>query len=120
MVTIEIPAKLTIDDLFKAVEQLPPQELIKFTRRVIALQAKQGHSLLIDEEEQALLAALERPWPPELQSRLDMLRAESRQRPLIPARLSCYSLSNRLSSKTCGGSRLWLNWPENGAFRSQL
>jgi hypothetical protein len=82
MVTVEIPAKLTVTDLLKAVEQLPPEELTKFVRQVVALQAKQGGSLLADEEEQVLLAVVEQHLPPDSQARLDALRAESRQRAL--------------------------------------
>ena len=85
MVTVEIPAKLTVNDLLKAVEQLPPQELSRFVRRVVALQAKQGKALLADEEEQVLLKSLEQRLPSELQARLDLLRAESRQRALTPS-----------------------------------
>ncbi len=84
MITVEVPTKLTIDDLIKAVEQLPPQELTKFTRRVIALQAGRGGSLLVDEEEQALLVTVEGRLRPDLQSRLNLLRKKSRKRPLTP------------------------------------
>jgi hypothetical protein len=82
MITVEIPAKFTIEDLLKAVEQLPPQELTKFVRQAVALQAKKGGALLADDEEQALLTVVEQRLPPDLQARLDTLRAESRQRPL--------------------------------------
>jgi len=82
MVTVEIPAKFTVKDLLKAVEQLPPQELARFVRQVVALQAKQGGALLADEEEQVLLTVVEQRLPPDLQARLDTLRAESRQRAL--------------------------------------
>ncbi len=82
MITVEIPAKFTVDDLLKAVEQLPPQELTKFARQVVALQAKQGGGLLADDEEQVLLSVVEQRLPPDLQARLDTLRAESRHRPL--------------------------------------
>lgn len=82
MITVQIPAKFTVEDLLKAVEQLPPQELTKFVRQALALQAKQGAALLADDEEQAILAVVEQQLPPDLQARLDTLRAESRQRPL--------------------------------------
>lgn len=85
MATVEVSTKLTVDDLIKAVEQLPPQELTKFTRRVIALQAKRGEALLADDEEQALLVTVEGRLRPELQSRLDALREESRKRRLTPS-----------------------------------
>ncbi len=84
MTTVEVSTKLTVDDLIKAVEQLPPQELTKFTRRIIALQTKRGQVLLADDEEQALLDTVEEQLRPELQSRLDALREESSKRRLTP------------------------------------
>jgi hypothetical protein len=85
MTTVEVSTKLTVDDLIKAVEQLPPQELTKFIRRVIALQTKRGEALLANDEEQALLVTVEKRLRPELQSRLDALREESRKRRLTPS-----------------------------------
>ena len=79
MVTVEVSAKLAIDDLLVAVEQLPAQELTEFVRRVVAIQARRGASLLVDEEEQAVLEAIEGRLPAEAQSRLDALREKSRQ-----------------------------------------
>lgn len=40
MSTLEIPVAVTIDHLMEAIEQLPPQELADFVRRVIAIQAR--------------------------------------------------------------------------------
>jgi hypothetical protein len=86
MVTVEVSAKLTVDDLIAAVEQLPPVELTEFTRRVIAIQSRRGVPLLSDEEEQVLLEAIQgRPLGDQAQERLDLLREKSRQGALTPA-----------------------------------
>ncbi len=85
MVTVEVSAKLTVDDLLVAIEQLPPQELTEFVRQVIAIQARRGIPLLADDEEQALLEAVEGRLPAEAQSRLDTLREKGREETLTPA-----------------------------------
>lgn len=85
MVTVEVSAKLTVDDLLVAVEQLPPQELTAFVRRVIAIQTKRGLPLVIDEEERALLQVIEGRLPATAQNRLDTLREKSRAGTLTPA-----------------------------------
>jgi transposase len=85
MVTVEIPAKLTIDDLVVAVEQLPTPELTKFVRRIIAIQAQRGAPLLVSEEEQVLLEIVTGKLPAQTQKRLDMLRRKSRTASLTPA-----------------------------------
>ncbi len=84
MVTVEVAAKLTVDDLLAAVEQLPPQELTMFVRRVIAIQAQRGIPLLADEEEQALLAVIADQLPANIQNQLDMLRERNREGTLTP------------------------------------
>lgn len=79
MSTLEIPVAVTIDHLMEAIEQLPPQELADFVRRVIAIQARRGIPLLAEDEERALLAEIGYSLPPADQSRLDALRDKSRQ-----------------------------------------
>lgn len=79
MVTVEVSAKLTVDDLLVAVEQLPAQELTDFVRRLIALQTRRGLPLVVDEEERALLQAIEGHLPAKTQRRLDTLRDKSRE-----------------------------------------
>ncbi|MBI1878610.1 MAG: hypothetical protein HYR94_10355 [Chloroflexi bacterium] len=85
MITVEVPAKLTIDDLVIAIEQLPTRELTEFVRRVIAIQAQRGEPLLADEEERALLEVVASQLPAEAQSRLDRLRQKSRKGSLTSA-----------------------------------
>lgn len=84
MVTVEVSAKLTVDDLVVAVEKLPTQELTEFVRRVIAIQARRGVPLLAEEEEQMLLKAIEGRLPTGAQDRLDVLREKSREGTLTP------------------------------------
>lgn len=85
MPVVQVPAELTVDHLIRAVEQLPPGELIEFTRRVIGLQVRRGVPLLLGEEEQALLSAIVGvQLPPESQRRLDELREKSRIGTLTP------------------------------------
>jgi hypothetical protein len=85
MVTVEVSAKLTVDDLILAVEKLPTEELTHFVRRVVAIQTRRG-APLIDEEEQTLLKAIEgRLATREAQERLDVLRQKSREGALTPA-----------------------------------
>ncbi len=86
MVTVEVSAKLTIDDLVLAVEKLPTEELTQFIRRVLAIQARRGVPLLIDEEELTLLEAIEgRLATRDAQERLDTLREKSQEGALTPA-----------------------------------
>jgi hypothetical protein len=85
MVTVEVSAKLTVDDLVLAVEKLPTEELTQFVRRVLAIQARRGVPLLIDEEEITLLEAIAgRLATREAQERLDILREKSRGGALTP------------------------------------
>jgi hypothetical protein len=86
MVTVDVSAKLTVDDLVLAVEKLPTEELTHFVRRVVAIQTRRGAPLLVDEEEQTLLEAIKGQLPTlEAQERLDALRQKSREGALTPA-----------------------------------
>jgi hypothetical protein len=79
MSTLEVPVAVTIDHLMEAIEQLPPQELADFVRRVIAIQARRGIPLLAEDKERALLAEIGHSLLPADQRRLDALRDKSRQ-----------------------------------------
>jgi len=86
MVTVEVSAKLSVEDLVLAVEKLPTEELTRFVRRVVAIQARRGAALLIDEEEQTLLEAIKgRLATYDAQERLDVLREKSREGALTSA-----------------------------------
>lgn len=83
MVTVELAAKVTVDDLLTAVAQLPTPELVSFVRRVLSLQTQRGVSLLEGDEEQALLQVVQnKRLSRNAQQRLDELRAKSRTEPL--------------------------------------
>jgi beta-glucosidase-like glycosyl hydrolase len=86
MTIVEVPAKLTVDDLVTAVDQLPNQELNAFVRRVLALQAQRGLTVLEDEQEQGLLTIIEnQQLSPERRQRLAHLRLKSREGTLTPS-----------------------------------
>ena len=86
MITVEVSARLTTDELLTAVTKLPTPELITFARRVLAIQAQRGVPLLGAEEEQSLLQVIasQRLSDAE-QKRLDALREKSRLSALTPA-----------------------------------
>ena len=84
MPVVKVPAELTVDHLIRAVEQLPSEELAEFARRVIAIQVRRGVPLLVNDEEQALLAAISGRLPTEVQRRLDELREKSYEETLTP------------------------------------
>ena len=84
MITVEIPTRLTVDDLVSAVAKLPPLELLRFMNRVLALQSERGLSWLVNQEEQALLALIDQSLPAPQQARLDELRTKSQDAPLTP------------------------------------
>ncbi|TEU15445.1 MAG: hypothetical protein E3J21_13180 [Anaerolineales bacterium] len=85
MPVVKVPAELTVEHLIRAVEQLPSEELTEFARRVIAIQLRRGVPLLMNDEEQALLAAISGRLPTEAQRRLDELREKSHEETLTPA-----------------------------------
>lgn len=78
MVTVEVPTRLTMDDLLAAVDKLPNQALLEFGWRVRALQTKRGLPLVEAEDEQALLQIISDQRLPESdQKRLAWLREKS-------------------------------------------
>jgi hypothetical protein len=85
MTTVEVPARLTIDDLLTAVDQLPNGELTQFVRRVLALQSHRGLSILDQEDERPLLDAIHyQRLNARDQTRLRRLRSKSQQGTLTP------------------------------------
>ena len=60
MVTIEVPAKLTVDDLVTAVSQLPNPELATFLQRVVAIQTQREMFQPGTENEQALVKTIQK------------------------------------------------------------
>lgn len=72
MITVEVPAKLTPDDLFVAMSQLPSPELNRLIERVLTLQAQRD-----DGGEGGLLTIINRRLSPAQQSRLEKLRTKN-------------------------------------------
>jgi len=83
MNTIELPMKVTTDDLFTAITKLPTAEFTAFVRRLVAVQSQRGIPLFTADEEQALLQTIEqKSLSPAQQQRLNALRQKSRTHPL--------------------------------------
>jgi len=85
MVTVEIPSRLTMDDLLAAIDKLPNQALLEFGWRVRALQTKRGLPFVEAADEQALLQIIadQRLLEPD-QNRLAWLRQKSDEETLTP------------------------------------
>ena len=78
MVTMEIPTKLTMDDLLAAIDKLPNQALLEFGRRVRALETKRCLATVEVGDEQALLQVIAAQRLPDSdQKRLAWLREKS-------------------------------------------
>lgn len=72
MAVIQVEAQLSTEQLFKAAQQLPPQELEKFAARVSALRA-QNYAPVLSEAESGLLLKINRGIPESLQKRYNAL-----------------------------------------------
>lgn len=78
MVTVEVPTRLTRDDLLAAVEKLPNPALVEFGWRVRSLQTKRGLPVVETADEGALLQVIADQRLPETdQKRLAWLREKS-------------------------------------------
>lgn len=85
MVTVEIPTRLTMDDLLAAVDKLPNQALLEFSWRVRAIQTKRGLPMVETEDEQILLQVIaDQRLPESEQKRLAWLRQKSDDETLTP------------------------------------
>lgn len=85
MVTVEIPSRLTMDDLLAAIDKLPNQALLEFGWRVRALQTKRGLPFVEAADEQALLQIIaDQRLPEPDQNRLAWLRQKSDEETLTP------------------------------------
>lgn len=86
MITVEVSARLTVDELLMAVAKLPAPELATFVRRAMAIQAQRGVPLLHADEEQLLLQVIANQRLSEVeQKHLDGLREKSRSGVLSPS-----------------------------------
>ena len=86
MTTSPIETPDPAEQLLRAVERLPTQELENFVERVIMLRAQRATHRLSHQETQLLLR-INQPFPAPLQRRYDQLVAKRRQGLLNPAEL---------------------------------
>lgn len=78
MVTVEVPTRLTVDDLVTAAKQLPNQDLNDFVQRIVALQSQRELVISPNASEQKLLKTInEPPLSSEERRRLKFLRTKS-------------------------------------------
>ncbi|HEY7062970.1 MAG TPA: STAS/SEC14 domain-containing protein [Chloroflexota bacterium] len=83
MPVIQIEARVSLEQLLKAVEQLPPDELAPFVDQVLALRAQRSVQHL-GTDESALLQRINRGLSPSAQQRYDELVAK-RQAEILTA-----------------------------------
>jgi len=83
MSTIHIEAQVSPEQLLRAVEQMPPQELAAFIRHVLALRA-QREARHLSQAESALMLRINQGIPADLQRRYDDLIAKRSAATLIP------------------------------------
>lgn len=82
-----IPIEISTEQLLRAVERLPPDELNAFVARVNALRA-QREAPRLSQDETSLLLVINRPGlEPEVQSRFDTLVAKRQAETISPEEL---------------------------------
>ena len=86
MTTIPIEAQVSTEQLLRAVEQLPPQELAAFVAQVVALRA-QREAPHLGQPETTLLLQINRGIPAETQRRFDELVAKRQAETITPDEL---------------------------------
>jgi hypothetical protein len=72
MPVVQVEAQISLEELLKAVEQLPPDELAPFVDRVLALRARQSAPRL-GSDESVLLQRINRGPSPAAQQRYEEL-----------------------------------------------
>jgi hypothetical protein len=75
MPVVQLEAQLSMEQLFKAVQQMPQNELEKFATRVSALRA-QNYAPVLSKAESELLLKINRGVPEALQKRYNALIAK--------------------------------------------
>jgi hypothetical protein len=83
MPTIQVEAKVTVDDLLRAVDQFETAELDRFVDRLLALRARR-HAPCLAREESDLLERINRGLPPDLQQRYAELIGKRQSESLTP------------------------------------
>ena len=86
MTTISIEAQISTDQLLRAVERLPAQELAAFVAQVVALRAQRSAPHL-NQAETRLLLQINQGLPAHTQQRFDALVAQRRAARLTAAEL---------------------------------
>jgi hypothetical protein len=81
-----IPIEVSTEQLLRAVERLPAQDLDAFVAQVIALRA-QRNAPHLTQEETALLRQINAPLAPDLQRRFDELIAKRQAETIAPDEL---------------------------------
>ena len=81
-----IPIEVSTEQLLRAVERLPPQELEAFVAQVIALRAQRNVPHLT-QEETVLLRHINAPLAPDLQRRFNELVAKRQAETITPDEL---------------------------------
>lgn len=81
-----IPIEVSTEQLLRAVERLPAQDLEAFVAQVIALRA-QRNAPHLTQEETTLLRRINDPLPPDLQQRFDELVARRQAETIAPDEL---------------------------------
>jgi hypothetical protein len=83
MPIVQVEARLSTDELLKAVGQLSKSELEQFAFQIIALRA-QRQAPSLPQTESELLLKINQGVPPEVQKRYDELIAKRRAKSLTP------------------------------------
>ena len=83
MPTIQLHAEVSAEDLLHAVEQLPPEELIRFVERVLALRAQRQSSCL-NQTETELIRQINQGLPEQFRGRYGELVRKRQDQNLTP------------------------------------
>jgi hypothetical protein len=86
MTTISIEAQVSTDQLLRAVERLPSQELATFVAQVVALRA-QREAPHLSQSETRLLLQINQGFPAQTQRRFDELVAKRQAETITPEEL---------------------------------
>ncbi len=86
MTTIQIEAHISTEQLLRAVEQLPPDELTTFVDQILALHARR-ESPHLNQSEAALLQQINQALPDDVQRRFDALVVKRQTERITPGEL---------------------------------
>lgn len=86
MTTIQIEAHISTEQLLRAVEQLPPDELTTFVDQILALHARREAPHL-SQSEAVLLQQINQALPEDVQRRFDALVVQRQTERITPGEL---------------------------------